>query len=71
MQLNLTHINYTYPGTASPAIEDVSATFPTGWTGIIGDNARPYSCPRYCARFRDGEPESVRVVLRARLDPRA
>lgn len=38
MQLNLTHINYTYPGTASPAIEDVSATFPTGWTGIIGDN---------------------------------
>ena len=38
MQLNLTHISYTYPGTASPAIEDVSATFPSGWTGIIGDN---------------------------------
>ena len=38
MQLNLTRISYTYPGTASPAIEDVSATFPTGWTGIIGDN---------------------------------
>lgn len=38
MQLNLTHISYTYPGTVSPAIEDVSATFPTGWTDIIGDN---------------------------------
>ena len=36
MQLNLTHISYTNPGT--PAIEDVSATFPSGWTGIIGDN---------------------------------
>ncbi|WP_165053138.1 MULTISPECIES: ATP-binding cassette domain-containing protein [unclassified Adlercreutzia] len=38
MQLNLTHISYAYPGTASPAISDVSATFPSGWTGIIGDN---------------------------------
>ncbi|WP_165046023.1 MULTISPECIES: ATP-binding cassette domain-containing protein [unclassified Adlercreutzia] len=38
MQLNLTHISYTYPGTASPAINDISATFPLGWTGIIGDN---------------------------------
>ena len=38
MQLNLNHISYTYPGAASPAIEDVIATFPTGWTGIIGDN---------------------------------
>lgn len=38
MQLNLTHISYTYPGTVSPAIDDVSVTFPSGWTGIIGDN---------------------------------
>ncbi len=38
MQLNLTHIGYTHPGAASPAISDVSATFPTGWTGVIGDN---------------------------------
>ena len=67
MQLNLNHISYTYPGTASAAIEDVSATFPTGWTGIIGDNGCGKST---LARFRDGEPDSVRVVLRARLDPR-
>lgn len=38
MQLNLTHINYTYPGAVSPTIDDVSVTFPSGWTGIIGDN---------------------------------
>lgn len=38
MQLNLTHISYTYPGTVSPAINDASATFPSGWTGVIGDN---------------------------------
>ena len=38
MQLNLTHISYTYPGAVTPALADVSATFPSGWTGIIGDN---------------------------------
>lgn len=38
MQLNLTHISYTYPGTISPTLDDVSATFPSGWTGMIGDN---------------------------------
>nr|WP_058985431.1 ATP-binding cassette domain-containing protein [Hugonella massiliensis] len=38
MQLNLNHISYTYPGTVSAAIDDVSVTFPSGWTGIIGDN---------------------------------
>lgn len=38
MQLNLTNISYTYPGTASPAIREVSATFPSGWTGVIGDS---------------------------------
>ncbi len=38
MQLNLTRINYTYPGAVSPTIDGVSATFPSGWTGIIGDN---------------------------------
>lgn len=38
MQLNLTNISYTYPGATSPAIENVSATFPSGWTGMIGDN---------------------------------
>ena len=38
MQLNLTSISYTYPGGTAPALTDVSATFPVGWTGIIGDN---------------------------------
>ncbi len=38
MQLNLAHINYTYPGAVSPTINDVSVTFLSGWTGIIGDN---------------------------------
>lgn len=38
MQLNLTHINYTYPGAVSPTIDDVNVTFPSGWTGIIGNN---------------------------------
>lgn len=38
MQLNLNHVSYTYPGAAVRAVEDASATFPSGWTGIIGDN---------------------------------
>lgn len=38
MQLNLSHITYTYPGTKSPAVEDLCITFPVGWTGLIGDN---------------------------------
>lgn len=38
MQLNLSHVSYTYPGSSTPAIVDVSATFPAGWTGMIGNN---------------------------------
>ncbi len=38
MQLNLSHITFTYPDARSSTIDDVSATFPTGWTGLIGDN---------------------------------
>lgn len=38
MQLNLTNITYTYEGAATPVFECVSATFPSGWTGVIGDN---------------------------------
>lgn len=38
MQLNLSHVGYTYPGAASPAISNITATFPSGWTGLIGDN---------------------------------
>lgn len=38
MQLNLSQVSYTYPGASMPAITNVSATFPQGWTGIIGNN---------------------------------
>ncbi|MBQ9059047.1 MAG: ABC-F family ATP-binding cassette domain-containing protein [Atopobiaceae bacterium] len=38
MQLNLSHIEYSYPGAAVPALRGLSATFPSGWTGIVGDN---------------------------------
>lgn len=38
MQLNLDRISYTYPSAAHAVLEDVSVTFPQGWTGIIGDN---------------------------------
>ncbi len=38
MQLNLNDISYTYPQAAEPVLDGVSATFPAGWTGIVGDN---------------------------------
>lgn len=38
MQLNLSHICYTYPGASSPALRGIDAVFPQGWTGIVGDN---------------------------------
>jgi macrolide transport system ATP-binding/permease protein len=38
MQLNLSHITYTYPGTIDPVFVDTSLTFPQGWTGIVGNN---------------------------------
>ena len=38
MQLNLSNIEYRYPAAAEPALRGVSATFPQGWTGIVGDN---------------------------------
>ncbi len=38
MQLNLANIEYTYPAAAEPSLRGVTATFPQGWTGIVGDN---------------------------------
>lgn len=38
MQLNLSNVEYTYPASAEPALRGVTATFPQGWTGIVGDN---------------------------------
>lgn len=36
--VRLSHVTYTYPGCAEPALRDVSVTFAGGWTGIVGDN---------------------------------
>lgn len=38
MQLNLTHLTYTYPGATAAALEEVTLTLRPGWTGIVGDN---------------------------------
>ena len=38
MQLKLANITYTYPASAEPALQSVRATFPQGWTGLVGDN---------------------------------
>ncbi|MBE6482622.1 MAG: ABC-F family ATP-binding cassette domain-containing protein [Actinomyces ruminicola] len=38
MQLTLSDIHYTYPGAAAPALVGVTAAFPVGWTGVVGDN---------------------------------
>ena len=38
MQLNLSNISHTYPSAAEPALRDITASFPRGWTGIVGDN---------------------------------
>lgn len=38
MQVILSKVWYAYPGTSGYALEDVSAVFPQGWTGIVGAN---------------------------------
>ena len=38
MQLNLSNIHYRYPQAAEPILCGVTATFPQGWTGVVGDN---------------------------------
>lgn len=38
MQLNLSGIQYTYPGSADPVLDEINVTFPQGWTGIVGNN---------------------------------
>lgn len=64
MQLHLSQIRYTYPGTVQPAIIDVSATFPTGWTGFIGDNGCGKSTlARIVARCIEPDAGSIRPQL--------
>ncbi|MEF2655249.1 MAG: ATP-binding cassette domain-containing protein [Eggerthellaceae bacterium] len=36
--LSLSHIEYTYPRSAEPVFGDITTTFTSGWTGIIGNN---------------------------------
>ncbi len=38
MQLQLSHITYTYPDAQDPVIKDVTVAFAQGWTGLLGDN---------------------------------
>lgn len=38
MQLNISDVWYTYPSALDPAVRGVTATFPRGWTGVVGDN---------------------------------
>ena len=38
MQLMLSGVTYTYPSAVDPILNNVSITFPTGWTGLLGDN---------------------------------
>ena len=38
MQLMLSGVTYTHPSAVDPILNNVSITFPTGWTGLLGDN---------------------------------
>ena len=38
IMLTLSHIDFTYPGTPEPLFEDISVSFPQGWTAVLGDN---------------------------------
>ena len=38
MQLVLSNVTYAYPAAAEAVLRGVTATFPAGWTGIVGDN---------------------------------
>lgn len=38
MVLSLSHVSYTYPHAAKPALSDLSAIFDEGWCGIVGGN---------------------------------
>ena len=37
-QLTLTGVTYAYPSVPDPILDSVTITFPTGWTGLLGDN---------------------------------
>ena len=38
MQVMLSHVGYAYPGAPNPILNDITITFPCGWSGLLGDN---------------------------------
>ncbi len=38
MQITLSDVSYTYPCATTPIINSLSAVFPEGWSGLLGDN---------------------------------
>lgn len=38
MQLALSRVTYTHPAAQDPILNNVTITFPQGWTGLLGDN---------------------------------
>lgn len=38
MQVMLSHVGYAYPGVPDPILNDITVTFPRGWSGLLGDN---------------------------------
>ena len=38
MQIALSGVSYAYPSATEPILDNVSITFPRGWTGLLGDN---------------------------------
>ncbi len=54
MQLQLSHVSYTYPSSTEPILRDVTVAFAPGWTGLLGDNGCGKST---LARIATGEVE--------------
>ena len=38
MQLALSRVSYTHPAAQDPILNNVTISFPQGWTGLLGDN---------------------------------
>jgi ATPase subunit of ABC transporter with duplicated ATPase domains len=36
--IEISHVSYAYPGTSADLFTDLSASFPRGWTALLGDN---------------------------------
>ena len=38
MQVTLSNVTFSYPGASAAVLDSISAVFPEGWTGIVGNN---------------------------------